>query len=445
MSDLTSSKLRFGFSFIALLASLSAACSGGVSDHHDTDGGSAGTGGSQNGGSAGSPEGGAGGATHFDASDIQLNDVSVLFPLPKTEAERSKGLLSVSAKGARGVLLPSALYDGVSHILGSSGTGNAIGGDQTADYANLRVVGMRIDPCFASLEPPVDGLDCENQLRLVVQEAQVGKTYDSALHLFYSISRAEVLELVASIGGLRQTLEPGKRLGKLQPHPIMVTQGLEGVMAAGVRAAIMAHAGEQNLIRITRMSAQQGPFWKFSGFDVNAGKLTPMHIPTLPSGDDTEQMLNRDFGDLPLAEPNAMPASGSEDDFLTLFSPKNAQALSEADQAAKFASLLRVENPAHHSPNTVDCVTCHAATPVTKLVAEPTLGLSAEGLAEQFLPDPRLVPAAELEATFEDEEPLTNIHAFSYTGTNVGINQRTVNESAAVVEYLSQQTFPGQD
>ena len=37
------------------------------------------------------------------------------------------------------------------------------------------------------------------------------------------------------------------------------------------------------------------------------------------------------------------------------------------------------------------------------------------------------------------------IHAFSYTGTNVGINQRTVNESAAVVEYLSKQTFPGQD
>ena len=63
---------------------------------------------------------------------------------------------------------------------------------------------------------------------------------------------------------------------------------------------------------------------------------------------------------------------------------------------------------------------------------------------QEFLPDPKLIPEAELEATFDNQEPLTNVHAFSYTRTGVGINQRAVNESAAVVEYLSKQTCPGQ-
>jgi hypothetical protein len=402
-------------------------------------------GGSQTGGSeqGGSLAGGQGGSSHFDPSDLQLNDVSVLFPLPKTEQERSAGLLPVTAEGARGVLLPEKLYDGVGHILGSVNLHpGAVGGDSTAPYANLRVIALRIDPCFATLEPSLDGTGCANQLRLVVQEQDVVGAYDSALHLFYSISRDELLRLVAGIAGLRQTLVAGERLGKLQPHPVMVAEGLAGAMASGVRSAILALAGEQNLVRITRMTAQGGPFWHFSGFDVAAGELAPMHIPTLPSGTDLAQFFERGFGDIERLEPKATPESGSEDDFMVLLDVQAARALSKAEQQSSLASLLRVENPGHHSPNTVDCVSCHAATPATQLVIEPMLELSGEGIAGGFAPDPQLFSAAELEATFDDREPLTNVHAFSYNGMGIGINQRAVNESAAVVQYLSKQTFP---
>jgi hypothetical protein len=404
------------------------------------------SGGSQTGGSerGGSSAGGQGGSRHFDPSDLQLNDVSVLFPLPKTEQERSAGLLPVTAEGARGVLLPEKLYDGVGHILGSVDLhAGAAGGDYTAPYANLRVVALRIDPCFATLEPPRDGTDCANQLRLVVQEQQDGVgAFDSALHLFYSISRDELLRLVADIAGLRQTLVAGERLGKLQPHPVMVAEGLAGAMASGVRSAILALVGEQNLVRITRITAQGGPFWHFSGFDVAAGELAPMHIPTLPSGTDLSQLFERGFGEIERVQPKAEPGSGSEDDFMVLLDVQVAQQLSRAEQQSSLASLLRVENPGHHSPNTVDCVSCHAATPATQLVVEPRLQLSREGVAGGFAPDAQLFAAAELEPTFDDREPLTNVHAFSYTGAGVGINQRTVNESAAVVQYLSKQTFP---
>lgn len=419
---------------MALMTTLSVAC-GGVSQGDPGDnGGTAGSGGSNNGGS-----GGSGGAVNhpFDATDLQLNDVSVMFPLPATNQERDAGLLDVKAVGPEGTLLPSAIYDAVGHVSGRNN--QAVIGSGEALYKDLRVVALRIDPCFAALEVPADAGECENQLRLVVQEVVDGSTFDSALHLFYSISRDEVLDLVSSIGGLRQSLKPGVNLGRLQPHPIMVEQGLSGSMSKGVRDAILAHAGEKNLIRVTRMTESNGVFWDFRGFDIVAGKTVPMHIPTLPQGDDTQQVFARDFGEPPV--PSATPPSGSEDDFMKLAAPVGAKALSPEEQTSLFAHLLRVENPSHHSPNTVDCTSCHIATPTTKLVVEPLLGLSGKDSADMFKPSGKLLQAADLIATFENQEPLTNVHAFSYTERRAGISQRTVNESAAVVSYLAAQDF----
>ena len=110
-----------------------------------------------------------------------------------------------------------------------------------AAFSNLRVVGMRIDPCFAALSPAADGVGCQNQLRLVVQEVVNGTIYDSALHLFYAISREEVTQLVKVTAGLRQALKPKRRLGQLQPHPIMVEQGPDGSRCLGLR-----HPGQNN-------------------------------------------------------------------------------------------------------------------------------------------------------------------------------------------------------
>jgi hypothetical protein len=406
---------------LAVLVAGAAACGVEPGDPGN-DGGSAGAAGAGGGNNGGS--GGGGGEVVFDPSDIQLNDVSVLFPLPATNKERDLGMLGVDAKGARGVLLPSSIYQAIGPVSGRTGE-VLTGGTPQAAYADLHVVAMRIDPCFAELAPPESGEGCENQLRLVVQEVRDGSAFDSALHLFYSITRDELLDVVRAIGGLRQTLKPGEKLGKLQPHPLMVEQGLSGAMSKGVRDTILAHAGSENLFRVTRMSESNGPFWDFSGFDIAAGKAAPMTIPTLPSETQRQTFVRGFSADL---MGSAEPPSGSEDDFMVLMNPTEAQALNETEREQKWAALLRVESASAHSPNTVDCVSCHVATPATKLVVEPLLGIESE------LP-------AELEATFENDDALTNIHAFSYLRTLVGINQRTVNESAAVVDYLLDQDF----
>lgn len=426
---------------------------GGRAGHHSggTGGGVAGTaqgGDSGNSGAGGSPGGtggsaGRGGQAPFDGSELQLNDVSILFPLPKTAEESENGLLTASASGERGVLLSEATYDSVGHIRGFHNTNppGAAGGQPDAPYGDLRVVAARLDPCFAETHPEAPSAVCQNQLRLILQQpAPLDQEYekfpaDGALHLFYSLTRDELLSLVSTIADLRRAQAPGQQLGKLQPHPLMVKQGLMGAMATGVRAAILAHAGEKNLTRATRLSAiGDGPFWEFGGFDIAGGKLTAMTIPTLA---DTvhKQNFNEGFGQ-PITAGTVSPASGSANDFSGLLTA--SANTDEPTKVALLSKLRRVENPARETPNTIDCVTCHLATPVSQLVVEGALHWAATEVDGAFVPDQRF-KAEDLAPTFESQSPLTNFHAFSYGVSGVGINQRVVNESAAIVVYLASQ------
>src|SRR5438874_8260030 len=77
------------------------------------------------------------------ASELQMNDLSVLLPLPRTPAELASAL-APTTNGVGGPLLPQALFQNL-------GVG--------VDYPDLRMVAFRFDPCF--------GKACENQLRIV--------------------------------------------------------------------------------------------------------------------------------------------------------------------------------------------------------------------------------------------------------------------------------------
>ncbi|MBL9037799.1 MAG: hypothetical protein JNG84_04715 [Archangium sp.] len=368
--------------------------------------------------------------------DVQLNDVSVLFPLPESGAALSAELLPVSASGPRGVLLPSAMYDVVGPISGTSGAPppGAVG---TARYEDLRVVALRIDPCFAALAPPAHGGGCQNQLRLVVQEVvERGgdvRAADSALHLFYSLTRDELLFVAQRLAAV----SAGAPLSRLQPHPRMSAEGLSGPAATEVRALIVRFAGATTLTRVTTMQTVQATFvWAFASFDVldAAGPtLVPMQLPTLPANTTTQSILSgASLGFNVFTSPSTTHTDGFE----LLQEPSRASQATPAEQAAAHDHLLRVENPALHSPETIDCASCHLATPSTKLVVEPVLSLSATANPNAFAPDTRFVRPSDLAPTFTPTA-LLNLHAFSYVGRDVGISQRTVNETAAVVAYLN--------
>jgi hypothetical protein len=385
-----------------------------------------------------------------------MNDVSVLFPLPSREADIDN-LLAPSATGDQGVLLPSALYGSMGSITGSTANTSDTA-NELAAYADLRVVSMRIDPCFASLAPDPHGVGCQAQIRLVFQEVDwvtgSATAFDSALHAFYDLTRGEFLALAQALVDLRTANANGEASGSLAPHPVMVRQGLGGAMSTGVKRLILQYAGERNLVRLAQLGTQNNELeqmWTMSAFDVGnaSAKATPRQIATLApdAGSTTVEFVGFGHGSESGSgvgsgsganEPGASfgPTTASDDNFIPLDDGR-PEDLSASTRQAAFDALVRVENPRDNSPNTIDCASCHMATPTEKLIAMPLFSLDDTMSPLAFVPDGTVVTTRDMTASFAMSAGQINIHAFSYFGDAPGISQPAVNETAAVVEYLN--------
>ena len=101
------------------------------------------SGGAAAGASPDSGGGRAGAGAEPSPTPLDLNDVSFLFPLPKW-ADRDD-LLSPSSSGTRGELLPASAFNvDAQHIIVQQSDVVA----PSDVHASLRVVGIRVDPCF---------------------------------------------------------------------------------------------------------------------------------------------------------------------------------------------------------------------------------------------------------------------------------------------------------
>jgi hypothetical protein len=365
-------------------------------------------------------------------SHVQMNDLSVLLPLATTDHEFAS-YLQASSTGVGGALLPESLFAQVN--------------SRGVVYADLRLVAFRLDPCFANIGPIDDPSTCANQLRVIFQPLKFGNsattTDDSAIHAFYSLTREQFLAAVGDVIAARRANGNDEDLGPLAIHPIVAHQGLDGPMGAQLAAIITRYAGAGNLIRFTMMNSASvfGPpggggeqrFWNFTGVDISAGITTPMIIPTLGSEDTNSHFQTA--ATQPLIA-TLSPLTSSSDDLHLLANATQAQQATAGAQQAAFDAALRIENPRFHSPNTIDCASCHTAQPVRQLVAEQVLGLSEAGNANVFVAASS-IPAADVVTTTTVNNPLLNLHAFSYRNGVAMINQRVVNETAATLAYVA--------
>ena len=376
-----------------------------------------------------------------DDSLIQMNDVSILFPLLANYSTIDADYLPASALGPHGVLLPEAVYDAAGHISGTT----APDGDYQTLYRDLHVISIRIDPCFAELQPDPHGAGCTNQVRLVFQQLAVTNgvlmVNPSALHAFYEISRDDLVALTQAIVSLRIASLPGERLGPLAPHPIIVKEGLDGAFASGIRALVLRYAGGDSLTRVTEMT-EPAASWLFLAFDVarDTHEVTPISIPTLGTTYETFNQLGYDpasgWSEPPPTSPDRFPALGDI---------ASADRLSSDEAQRLFGGLVRVDNPTRNSQNTIDCVSCHLATPASLWIAAPRRGLVEAQHPDAYHADSRWVLASEMSPTWPAALSTArfNIHSFSYIESwpgaswGPGISQRTVNESAAIVAYLN--------
>jgi len=356
---------------------------------------------------------------------VGVDDVSILYPLPGDPRLRT-ALLGADEDGPRGPLLPREVHRALPPL------DTLMPNDE--GYHLLRVVGVRLDPCFPGLGVN-DERDCLNQVRLVMQPVVLEPkgtgltTMDLAVHLFYGLTRDELAGLLQEIVDLRGASAIERSDGPVGIHPALAREGVEGPLARGLRSALLARIGRENLTRVTFMGVEQvGQAWRFGGFDVQGGGLVPMKIPLVDVTEETFQ--NRDLAGATFSYAATGPISPAPDDIRLLFDPALLASATDEQRRTAYRHALRIESPRTNSPATIDCATCHV-TMAARRFAERTHGLSPAGMSDLYQ-HPRGAPlgGATVERTNE-------LRAFGYFDARPSISQRTVNETAEVVEHVN--------
>ncbi len=351
---------------------------------------------------------------------LGMNDVSILFPLPPSG--RLDSLMSAATGAAYGELLPVADFALAPRLTPAH--------DSAEDYAHLRVVAARIDPCFPLLDA-APSPDCRFQVRLVMQpiydDAGAVSVQDAAVHLFYDLPVDDFVTLVGALLDAQTAAAPLPAGAPLQVHPTLVAEGLDGPYATSVQSALLAAIGARRLTRMTFAAlGAKDDAQTYGGFDFDDASATPIGI--LDPGV-TRETFDNAAADPGTFDATVLPAPRQPpEDLGPLYDSASAMALDDAAKWALYESALRVESPDHYSSESVDCVSCHAAQPAR-------LWLERGGdFASRASPD-RYRSDFDLSVTAAIDDART-LRAFGWQGDQPSINARVVHESAAVAGYL---------
>jgi len=360
----------------------------------------------------------------LDPAVLQMNDLSVLLPLPRTQAELAAAL-APATMGRGGELVPRTTFETATVFL---------------TYDRFRATAFRVDPCFGHVGEITDPTTCHGQLRLVFQPVAVGTTDDIAVHAFYALTGDEVLALVGELAAARRDDGITTDLGPLAVHPILASEGLDGPFAHAFDQIVTRYAGAANLERLNTFAIEEidvsqgfvaSQTWTFTSFDT-LGTPAPRPIPTIANGPN-EMTLTTDLAPL-IATSD--PATSAHDNLAVLANMTMATSASSGTREAALDAALRIESPTFHSPETIDCASCHLARAAIELVGEP-LGLDEDRDAAFAASD--AIPGRDLARTtsLTGNDRGLNIHAFSYRLAEPMINQRTINETAANLAYFA--------
>lgn len=372
-----------------------------------------------------------GGVVDATMASVHPLDTAILFPLPETAATDT--LLRASASGAKGELFPSYAVDALPALTGAK---------NSEVVPLLRVVSANIDPCFPSgVDGKVDDKgvsQCRKQLRLVFQPVHddgTGRltTDDVTVHTFYEMDGATFKSMAIDIVKARGTASLGD--GAIDVHPIMKAEGSPGAFASAIREIVLRYAGASNLVKVTFLGLRGGGIgWQMGGVDFVGTKATDITVP--------ETTVTREE----LSNPDTTGNFDSTVDPQTKFSKAlgvllksvDARKASDAEIESAFKQALRLDNPETElHPGTVDCASCHLATPV-RLWVERNRGLRANDFEESYRN-----ARWNLENRSQTKENTQSFRCFGYFGRDVSISQRTVNEAAAVADFINEKMLGG--
>ncbi|MBN8616850.1 MAG: hypothetical protein J0L92_40075 [Deltaproteobacteria bacterium] len=339
------------------------------------------------------------------ADEIGMNDVSILFPLD----EGGMALWPITIAGSHGPLLDAAAYASVAPLRRG----------EAAPLDALRVVAVRLDPCF-----PADGGACQPMVRLVAQPLRLGVPGfdDAAVHLHYPITDVELDVMLETIASARESSGVASDAA-FGVHPALASEGVVGSFGAMLRTLVLDHAGLDRLDRITftTRTASRAASWEWGRIDREGGSFVRVAMPASGTSATELQSLTGDG----LRAYTTTPPSPTAGLLVGAFGMSDdLGSTPEAERAAILGRIQDVLHPARENPESVDCASCHVA-----MHADRAARAAWPGVTPSSEPFTSSLPLDTPTPTLRDR-----IRAFGYFDEEPQINTRVVNETAAVVE-----------
>ncbi len=370
------------------------------------------------------------------ARAVGLNDVSVLVPLPASEAELGR-LLAPGDTGARGALLPLWARPGPALVQNE---------DRATTLQRLRVVATRLDPCFPSIAE-TDPARCQAILHVIWQPIvpawERGATgygaVDAAVHAFHRLNRSELVAWLARWQELTRGVAPRT---PLQPHPTLVAEGLPGPLYEGWRRLVLRYAGADNLVEMTYLSLRANGFtqpslgqgWLLSGALFEGARA--FRVPVATTHDNEQHFGNNVNG--PSIEDEAgfagdvIPTTANSDALMAVARDSMAAATAPlSDIEAAVDRALELENPTRTTLASADCASCHIAT-TARVWAERHRGIDATANPRRYTND-----AFDLSLSSDSVERTNSLHGLGWYGVHSSLSQRTVNDTAAAASFIN--------
>jgi len=361
--------------------------------------------------------GGAGGTVPFYPLD--MNDVTILAPLPKSAATPVLLLGSDLAEDGT-ALVPRALFD---HLVTDPKTGMPLGLVNTV-YDQLQLVAVRFDLCDRHL--PGDCPAAEDaRMRLVFQPIQdssaaVAAAMDISFHLFTTIRNDEIAGAVAALRDLAMIAPP--QTGALRVSPALSAAD-PTAYATKLRAFVRRYGGDTRIVRLT-MNAQNFMFeasvWMLRGVEKQGTAFADMTI--VGTTAIAEQVVlngNPSF--------DVTPAADTPSGLLGAITQKPFDAADATQKQAYLAVLAAVDNPLSHTAETVPCVSCHVSTVVMSMRA------ASAAIDPLTLPG-RYTSKFDVSISGgQSAQSFSTLRALGYLRMQPMISQRVANDTAQVL------------
>lgn len=337
---------------------------------------------------------------------LGLNDVTWLLPLEPLDAGSPFGLPVE--------LIPFSSFDRLTRARPAVRT----------ELSRLRVVALRFDVCDRSAPGPCPA-DTDGVFRLVLQPlfGSPPKAEDVALHAFYAVPRADLPRVVDALRALAATQDV-PRTAALRVNTAFTT---DAAYRSALSGLVASYAQATRLHRLTLFGQESdlaSLVWIFRGEQrTGGGGLAPIRIPAI---DAEQQEVTLYGGDSYFVSPLADAPAG----FARAMMEPTFRVATGPQQLASVQSLVAVDNPALHTADTVQCVSCHASTTLLPGRAADA-GVEVKSLPETFDPgafDPALLGTYPVR--------IRTLRALGYVGETPLTTTRVVNETVQVLGEL---------